>query len=93
MANVEEDWTLVIANDDTYTLSLVNDFLNAKNYGKVSKNSDETYTLTHTGSADELYPYPTIVYGFYATDAEAKNWEAKVNFDFDAMTCTQIVTK
>lgn len=88
MTNAEEDWTLKVAKDDTYILSLVNDFLSAENYGNVKKNDDGTYTLYHTGSKDEAYPYPTIVYGFAAVDTAGTDWRCTGSFDFDAMTFT-----
>jgi hypothetical protein len=84
----EEDWKLVVASDNTYTLSLTNDFINAEHYGTVSKNTDGTYTLKHTKSKDAAYPYPTIVYGFYATDTAGTQWQCIGNFDFKAMTFT-----
>jgi uncharacterized protein involved in tolerance to divalent cations len=91
LINKEEDWTLVVKSDNTYTLSLKNDFLNAENYGNVSKNDDGTYLLKHTGSKDATYPYPTIVYGFKAVDAAGTDWECTGNFDFKALTFTPIV--
>lgn len=91
LIGAEEIWTLEVAKDNTYTLSLTNDFLNAKNYGNVIANEDGTYTLVHTGSADEAYPYPSIVYGFSAKDAAGTDWECTGNFDFENMTFTPIV--
>lgn len=92
LINAEEDWKLVVAKDNTYVLSLTNDFLAAENYGNVSKNSDGTYLLKHTGSKDPAYPYPAIVYGFHAVDAAGTDWQCTGNFDFSAMTFTPIVT-
>jgi len=93
MIGVEEDWKLEVAKDNTYTLSLTNDFINAKNYGNVVQNEDGTYTLVHTSSADKAYPYPTIVYGFSAQDTAGTDWRCTGNFDFDKMTFTPIVSK
>jgi hypothetical protein len=87
----EEDWNLVVAADNKYTLSLTNDFISAENYGNVSKNADGTYLLKHTGSKDPTYPYPTIVYGFHAVDTAGTDWECTGKFDFDAKTFTPIV--
>jgi hypothetical protein len=91
LINQEEDWKLKVDDKNAYTLSLQNDFINAKNYGTVSKNDDGTYTLKHTGSADSAYPYPTIVYGFKAVDAAGTDWRCTGKFDFDKKTFTPIV--
>jgi hypothetical protein len=91
LTSAEEDWKLVVKADNTYVLSLTNDFLSAENYGNVSKNTDGTYLLKHTKSKDPAYPYPQIVYGFHAVDAAGTDWECTGNFDFTAMTFTPIV--
>jgi hypothetical protein len=91
LTNQEEDWKLEVDDKNAYTLSLTNDFINAKNYGNVTKNDDGTYLLKHTGSADAAYPYPAIVYGFKAYDEAGTDWRCIGNFDFTAMTFTPIV--
>lgn len=92
MTNAEEIWNLEIAEDNTYTLSLVNDFLNAENYGNVVDNGDDTYTLIHTSSKDPNFPYPAIVHGFVDVSGNGSNdWRCKGTFDFEAMTFTPIV--
>ena len=93
LANMAEDWKLVVADDSTYVLSLTNDFLQSENYGNVIKNEDETYTLVHTGSKDPAYPYPAIIWGFAAVDEAKTDWRCVGNFDFEAMTFTPSATK